>query len=88
MAFGISVDHRCRRHQPRFDRNPNTGRPVTGETVLKRAQQTVHHDRLYPSHVLLPVVPAPNELTSTSQARYGSKRTPAIPSKGQAFQAR
>ncbi len=73
---------------PRFDRNPNTGRPVADETVLKKAQQTVHHDRLYPSHVLLPVVPAPHELTSTSQARYGSKRTSASPSKGQAFQAR
>ena len=42
---------------PRFDRNPNTGRPVATETELRIAQQTVYHDRERPSHVLLPVVP-------------------------------
>jgi uncharacterized protein len=42
---------------PRFDRNPNTGRPFADETMLAVAQQTVHHSRLYPSHVLLPVIP-------------------------------
>ena len=42
---------------PRFDRNPNTGRAVADETVLNRAQQTIYHDRQYPAHILLPVVP-------------------------------
>ena len=42
---------------PRFDRNPNTGRPVADEKVLQKASQTVYHDRLRPSHILLPVIP-------------------------------
>ena len=42
---------------PRFDRNLNTGRPLTSETEFRTAQQTVRHSRKYPSHVLLPVVP-------------------------------
>jgi putative CocE/NonD family hydrolase len=43
---------------PRFDRNPNTGRPFADEIALKQARQTVHHSRLYPSHIVLPVIPA------------------------------
>jgi len=42
---------------PRFDRNPNTGRPVADETELRGALQAVYHDRRHPSHVLLPVIP-------------------------------
>lgn len=42
---------------PRFERNPNTGRPVADEKELRTAQQTVHHGRQYPSHLLLPVIP-------------------------------
>jgi putative CocE/NonD family hydrolase len=42
---------------PRFDRNPNTGRPVADETVLRKAWQTIYHDRTHPSHLLLPVIP-------------------------------
>ncbi len=42
---------------PRFDRNPNTGRPVADETELRSARQTVFHGRSYPSYLLLPVVP-------------------------------
>ena len=42
---------------PRFDRNPNTGRPVADETVLHKASQTIYHDRLHPSRVILPVIP-------------------------------
>jgi putative CocE/NonD family hydrolase len=49
---------------PRFDRNPNTGRPVADEKVLHKAQQTVLHDARHESHVVLPVIPdgggAPN----------------------------
>jgi len=41
---------------PRFDRNPNTGRPVADETELRKASQTVYHDRQHQSYVLLPVV--------------------------------
>ena len=44
---------------PRFDRNPNTGRPVGEETELRKASQVVYHDRARASYVLLPVIPAP-----------------------------
>jgi putative CocE/NonD family hydrolase len=57
---------------PRFDRNPNTGGSLADETVLKKAQQTIFHDRLRASHILLPVVP---ELTSPATSRYGAKRS-------------
>ncbi len=58
---------------PRFDRNPNTGRPIADETVLKKAEQTVYHSPQFPSHMILPVVP---ELTSTTASRYGAKKNP------------
>jgi hypothetical protein len=43
---------------PRFDRNPNTGHDFGLDTVLRSAQQTVHHSQAYPSHLVLPVIPA------------------------------
>ncbi len=43
---------------PRFDRNPNTGRAVADERELRRANQTIFHDRARPSHILLPVIPS------------------------------
>jgi len=79
---------------PRFDRNPNTGRAIADESTLKKAQQTVYHSRQYPSHILLPVIPAVESdaqrrgpglssggLTSASVARYGAKRSTVVPSK-------
>jgi len=42
---------------PRFDRNPNTGRPMAEETELRKTTQTVYHDRVRASYVLLPIVP-------------------------------
>ena len=42
---------------PRFDRNPNTGNTFGMDSELRRANQTVHHSRRYPSHILLPVIP-------------------------------
>jgi putative CocE/NonD family hydrolase len=41
---------------PRFDRNPNTVRPVAGDSELMPARQHVH-DREHPSRVTLPVIP-------------------------------
>jgi uncharacterized protein len=68
---------------PRFDRNPNTGRPIADETMQATAAQTVYHGAIYPSHVLLPVVPGPGslaakagELTSPAGSRYGAKGSP------------
>ena len=42
---------------PRFDRNPNTGNEYGLDDVLRTAQQTVYHNEVYPSHILLPVIP-------------------------------
>ncbi|HTP89197.1 MAG TPA: CocE/NonD family hydrolase [Bryobacteraceae bacterium] len=42
---------------PRFDRNPNTGRPVADDKSLRKAQQTVYHDPQHESRLLLPVIP-------------------------------
>jgi putative CocE/NonD family hydrolase len=42
---------------PRFDRNANTGGPVTGETRLVPATETVYHDSDHPSCLSLTVIP-------------------------------
>lgn len=42
---------------PRFDRNPNTGNAIATETATQRAQQTVYHDQLRPSRLVLPIIP-------------------------------
>jgi putative CocE/NonD family hydrolase len=41
---------------PRFDRNTNTGGAFGHESELRSAQQTVYHERAYPSHLVLPVI--------------------------------
>ncbi len=41
---------------PRFDRNPNTGGAIANETNLRPARQTVYHDSLRPSALVLPVI--------------------------------
>lgn len=66
---------------PRFDRNPNTGRGLADETVLKKAQQTIYHTRQYPSHVLLPVIPEFQPIPT-------AKKAPVTAGKGLSFQAR
>ncbi|HUQ23176.1 MAG TPA: CocE/NonD family hydrolase [Gaiellaceae bacterium] len=42
---------------PRFSRNLNTGEDVGTGTRMEVARQTVLHTDVYPSHVLLPVIP-------------------------------
>jgi putative CocE/NonD family hydrolase len=42
---------------PRFDRNPNTGKPFAADGGISVAEQTVHHDGRYPSRLILPVIP-------------------------------
>jgi len=41
---------------PRFDRNPNTGGVIAGETRLVKANQTIYHDRQHPSRLVLMVM--------------------------------
>jgi len=42
---------------PRFDRNPNTGHPLFGDAELQTATQTIFHDAVHASHIVLPVIP-------------------------------
>ena len=46
---------------PRFDRNPNSGKPFGTDVELLSATQTIHHNAAHPSHLLLPVIPRANE---------------------------
>lgn len=41
---------------PRWDRNLNTGEPVTSGPTMRVAQQRILHDRNHPSRITLPVV--------------------------------
>jgi uncharacterized protein len=43
---------------PRFDPNPNTGEPIGRHHGIRIAENTVHHGSEHPSHIVLPVVPA------------------------------
>jgi hypothetical protein len=42
---------------PRFDRNPNTGDRIASEVKVISAKQTVRHDQVCPSRLILPIVP-------------------------------
>jgi putative CocE/NonD family hydrolase len=42
---------------PRFDRNPNTGRPFGVDEELRPANQTVYHNGEHASHLVLPIIP-------------------------------
>jgi len=53
--------HRIRVHVtssffPHVDRNPNTGRAVSGESRLVAATNAIYHDASRPSRIMLPVV--------------------------------
>ena len=43
---------------PRFDVNPNTGEALGLSRRTARADNTIHHDRSRPSHIVIPIVPA------------------------------
>jgi putative CocE/NonD family hydrolase len=60
-SYVIRASHRVRveissSNFNRFDRNPNTGDPFGQATEVAVANQTVYHDELHPSHIVLPVV--------------------------------
>lgn len=50
----VSVTSSC---FPRFDRNLNTGGPIHGEAIGQVAINTVFHDSIRASHIILPVIP-------------------------------
>ncbi len=41
---------------PRFDVNPNTGEPLGMNRRMEAADNTLYHDALRPSHVVLPIL--------------------------------
>lgn len=41
---------------PRFDVNPNTGEPIGRHTHKRVAVNTIHHDKVYASRLILPVM--------------------------------
>ena len=47
-------------NDPRFDPNPNTGKPLRADNETRVATNTIHHNGKYPSRVILPVVPYAN----------------------------
>ena len=42
---------------PRFDRNLNTGGNNHSETSWRIARNSVHHSQVFPSHLVLPIIP-------------------------------
>lgn len=42
---------------PNFDRNHNTGRDYLFDSELRPARQTIFHDGVRPSHIILPILP-------------------------------
>lgn len=45
---------------PRFDRNPNTGSIFGEDDKYIQATQKIFHNHVYPSHILLPIIPLKN----------------------------
>jgi uncharacterized protein len=43
-------------NNPRFDPNPNTGKPLRADSETRVATNTIHHSQQYPSRILLPIV--------------------------------
>jgi putative CocE/NonD family hydrolase len=42
---------------PRFSRNLNTGKPTAGDREYVTAKQTIYHEQLYPSALVVPIIP-------------------------------
>lgn len=42
---------------PRYARNLNTGHPLGSSAEMRVARQTIYHDAVHPSHLVLPVMP-------------------------------
>ncbi len=57
----FNTGHRIALHitcsnDPRFDPNPNTGKPLRADDETRIAHNAFHHDAAHPSRILLPVV--------------------------------
>jgi hypothetical protein len=85
-AMVFNKGHRIRvaissSNSPRFDPNPNTGRPLRADSVTVVATNTVYLDAIRASHIVLPVT---SGATSVSMADAG-KMTPGDFVLGQGF---
>jgi putative CocE/NonD family hydrolase len=49
-----------------WDRNLNTGEPISAGTRMKVVHNTVYHDEKHPSHIILPIVPEQSTRMPTS----------------------
>jgi uncharacterized protein len=63
LSHVVAAGHRIRLHVtssnfPRWDRNTNTGEPIDKAARTRIAEQTLFHDTLRPSRLILPVIPA------------------------------
>lgn len=58
---------------PRFDPNPNTGRPLRADTVTVVATNTVHLNANYPSHIVLPVTNGTTSVSATDRRETAPK---------------
>jgi putative CocE/NonD family hydrolase len=54
---------------PRFDRNLNTGEEPGSGTRMEIAHQTIYHNRQYPSHLVLPVIPLGSSAAAATARR-------------------
>ena len=41
---------------PRFDINPNTGCQSSSQQDYLLANNTLYHNKIYPSHIILPII--------------------------------
>lgn len=48
--------HLTSSNDPRFDPNPNTGKPLRADDETRVAHNTIHHDRAHPTRIILPIV--------------------------------
>lgn len=60
-AIAFARGHRIAVHvsssnDPRFDPNPNTGKPLRADAETRTARNTIHHDAAHPSRILLPIL--------------------------------
>ena len=66
LSHVASAGHRLRVHVtssdfPQWDANPNTWAPFGTGAEAAVADQLVFHDRARPSHIVLPIIPAPQK---------------------------
>ena len=42
---------------PHYDVNPNTGNEIATDLDLKIVENFIHHNKVHPSRIILPVIP-------------------------------